>query len=132
MDIAALAAELAAEHPETGAYDADGAVAAAQLNAENITADVASVTGQQIFEAVVPADYNALTSDNKLLFGTIIGMGSIPVNATNTKLALTTMFSGATATLSALSALQTEQVSRATQLKLPTIYEGHVHQARMI
>ena len=37
MNIAALAAELTAGHPGTGAYDADLSVAAGQLNAVNRT-----------------------------------------------------------------------------------------------
>ena len=40
MDLAALAAELTAGHPDTGAYDADNALAAAEINAVNRPADV--------------------------------------------------------------------------------------------
>lgn len=132
MDFAAVAAELATGHPDTGAYDADDAVAAGELNAVNRTVSVESVTGQQLFEAVVPAHYNALSSDFKTLFGTIVGMGTIPVNGTNTKAALTQMFSGQTATLNALAALQTQQVSRAVELGLGLIFEGTVQQARAL
>lgn len=130
MDIDALKAELSAGHPVTGPYDADDAVAAGQLNTENRTVPVKSVTGQQIFEAVVPAHYNALSADAKQLFGTIVGMGTIPVNGTNTKAALTAMFAGATDTLNALAALQTELVSRAVELKLGLVRAGHVEEAR--
>ncbi len=130
MDLVALKAELDAGHPVTGAYDVDDAVAADQLNVVNRTVNIESVTGQQIFEAVVPAHYIALDADKKQLFGVIVGMGTILVNGTNTKLALTTMFSGATATLSALAALQTEQLSRAAELGLGFVAPGHVENAR--
>ncbi len=40
MDIAALAVELAAGHPDTGAYNADDALAAGELNAKNRPANV--------------------------------------------------------------------------------------------
>lgn len=130
MNIDALRAELTAGHPGTGAYDADDVVAAGQLNAVNRTVNVESVTGQQIFEAVVPSHYNALSSDFKILFGTIVGMGTIPVNGTNTKAALTAMFVGATATLTALAALQTETVSRAVELGLGVTRAGHIEEAR--
>ncbi len=89
------------------------------LHVEDRPRAVESVTGQDIFEAVVPAHYVALPADDKQLFGTIVGMGEIKVGGTNTKLALATMFSGATATLDALLALQTVQVSRLTELGIP-------------
>jgi hypothetical protein len=130
MNIDRLKAELATGHPVTGPYDADDAVAAEQLNAVNRTRDVESVTGQQIFEAVVPAHYNALSADFKQLFLGIIGMGDIPVNGTNTKAALVAMFSGATDTLNALAALQTKQVSRAVEIGLGHVRVGNVMEAR--
>lgn len=130
MNLDDLKAELANGHPSTGPYDADDAVAAGQLNAVNRTRNIESVTGQQIFEAVVPAHYNALSADFKQLFLGIIGMGDIPVNGTNTKAALVAMFSGATATLNALAALQTEEVSRAVELGLGFVYPGHIENAR--
>lgn len=130
MNLDRLKIELAAGHPVTGAYDPDNVAAAGQLNAVNRTRPVESVTGQQIFEAVVPEHYNALSADSKQLFLGIIGMGDIPVNGTNTKLALTAMFAGATATLSALAALQTEQVSRAVELGLGIVKVGHVQMVR--
>lgn len=130
MDIDALKAELLAGHPVTGDYDADDAIAAGQLNAVNRTDNVESVTGQAIFEAVVPAHHTALSAENKALFGVIVGMGEILVNGTNTKAALTAMFSGATATLQALAALQTIDVSRAIELGLGSVKAGHVEEAR--
>lgn len=91
----------------------------ASLLAENRPREVGSVTGQDIFEAVVPGHYTALSAENKQLFGTIVGMGEIKVSGTNTKAALAAMFSGATATLDALAALQTVQVSRLAELGIP-------------
>ncbi len=63
MDHAALGIKLSAGHPVTGAFDADASVAADQCNVVNCIRDVASVTGQQLFEAAVPAEYDALTTD---------------------------------------------------------------------
>ncbi len=130
MNLDALRAELAAGHPDTGPYDADDALAAGQLNAVNRTRNVESVTGQQIFEAVVPADYNALLADQRQLLGVIIGMGTILVNGTNTKAALTAMFGSGTGTRTNLAALQTEQVSRAVEQKLGRVRAGDVERAR--
>ena len=130
MNIETLKTELVSGHPDTGAYDADDVLAANQLNAVNRTVNVESVTGQQIFEAVVPAHYVALSADHKQLFGMIVGLETILVNGTNTKAALVAMFSGATATLTALAALQTEQVSRAAELGIGVVAPGHVENAR--
>lgn len=130
MDIAALKAELTVDPLTIGYSGMTDAEAADSLNTVNRTVDVGSVTGQQIFEAVVPAHYNALSADYKQLFAVIVGMGAIMVNGTNTKLALTTMFSGATATLAALAALQTERMSRGVELGLGFVAPGHVENAR--
>lgn len=132
MDIAALKSELMVD-PESIGYSAMTDVQAADsLNMANRTVNVKSVTGQQIFGAVVPSHWNALSTDYKQLFGVIVGMQTILVNDPNTKLALTTMFSGATATLDALVALQTKQVSRATELGLEFVRVGHIQQARAV
>lgn len=100
------------------------------LCTEDRPADVDSVSGQDIFEAVVPADYTALSVESKQLFGTIVGMGTIKVGGANTKAALANMFSGATATLAALVALQTRQVSRLVELGLPVPALSDIDKAR--
>jgi hypothetical protein len=131
VDIDALKAELADDPLVLGYSSMTDTEAAVSLNMANRTVDVESVTGQQIFGAVVPSHWNALSADYKQLFGVIVGMQTILVNDPNTKLALTTMFAGATATLNALAALQTEQVSRAVELVLGgEVKAGHVEEAR--
>jgi len=93
--------------------------------------DVESVTGQDIFEAVVPSEYNALTDKQINLLHAIIGMGSLFVNGTNTRTALLSMFGSGTTTRTNLAALQKRNVSRAQELGLPYVYEGHVQEARI-
>lgn len=131
MDIPKLKAELLAGHPVTSAYNVDDALAAAELNVENCVVPVESVTGQQIFEAVHQADYAALTAGQLQRFWGIVGMGEVLVNGANTKAALLAMFGSETVTRTNLAALQTETVSRATELGLGFVYPGHVQNARM-
>ena len=131
MDYIALKAELIAGHPDTGAYDADAAIAAGQLNAMNRERNVESVTGQDIFEAAVPSEYNALTTEQKTLFLGIVGMGTILVNGMNTKAALLAMFGPTTTTRTNLAALQKEAISRATELGFGTVKAGDVQRARV-
>ena len=130
MDYVALKAELAAGHPGTGTYNPNHEIAADQLNAPNCEEDVESVTGQDIFEAVAPGEYNALSADYKALLHAIIGMGTILVNGTNTKAALTAMFGAGTNTRANLAALQKRIVSRAVERRLGFVYPGHVQDAR--
>ncbi len=130
MDYNAVKAELAAGHLDTGLYDADNKVAADQLNASNRTRPVESVSGQQIFEAVDPEEL-ALLSDRqeRRLLG-IVGMGTIWVNGTNTRATLLALFGPNTTTRDNLAALQTEPISRATELGLGDVREGTVQHAR--
>lgn len=130
MDYNKLKAELTTGHPDTGAYDADAAVAAGQLNAVNRTRAIESVSGQAIFEAVDGTDFAGLSDADRTLLYAIIGMGTILVNGVNTKAALLAMFGPGTDTRANLAALQTEAISRAAELGLDTVYEGTVQQAR--
>ncbi|KKL28911.1 hypothetical protein LCGC14_2370390, partial [marine sediment metagenome] len=84
-----------------------------------------------IFEAVVRSEYVALSADDKELLHVIISMGSILVNGTNTKAALLAMFGGGTTTRTNLATLQIRDVSRAQELGLPFVYEGHIQEARL-
>ena len=101
------------------------------LNIVYRTEPVESVTGQDIFEAVVRSEYTGLSAGDKSLLHVIISMGSILVNGTNTKAALLAMFGAGTTTRSNLTALQTRDVSRAQELGLPFVYEGHIQEARI-
>ncbi len=130
MNIEVLAAELVAGHPITFAYDADDAIAADQLNAKNVARNVTSVTGQEVFEAATATDYAALSVEHKTLFLGIVGMGTILVNGVNTKAALLAMFGPGTDTRANLAALQQETVSRAVELGLGFVYQGHIEAAR--
>jgi len=129
MNITILRAELT-DDPETRGYsgmsDVQAAASFATLDRER---NVTTVSGQEIFEAAVAADYAALSAGDRELFLAIVGMGTILVNGTNTKAALTTMFA-ATLTLANLAALQTETVSRATELGLGLVKVGHIQEAR--
>ena len=87
--------------------DAD---AAAAIRTMTVTETVATVTGQEIFEATTQADYTALTSAQKSLFHAIIAMASIQVAGANTRAALLAMFAAGTDTRANLVALQTRTV----------------------
>ncbi len=104
---------------------------ATDLNIVYREVDVQSVSGQEIFETVIPSEYNALTDKQINLLHAIMGMGSILVNGANTRTALLTMFGPGTTTRSNLAALQKRDVSRAQELGFPYVYEGHIQEARL-
>ena len=129
-DIEKLKLMLAAGHPVTGPYSADAVEAAGQANAVNLEEDVETITGQELFEAVVPADYAALPDGHKQLLYALMGMGTIAVFGANTRNALGAMFAG-TDTLQALVAMQTRDVSHAQKERAGFVYPGDVENARM-
>lgn len=129
MDLDALKTELVDDPLGRGYSAMTDEAAAVDLNTLNRERDVVSVTGQQIFEAVVPAEYTALTDIQRQTLLGIVGMGEILVNGINTKAALLSMFSpGVTRTN--LSNLQKESIGRATELGLGFIRAGDVQRAR--
>ena len=107
MNLDNLLNELA--KPEMAALS--DAAAAAALAAKTVTRNRDSVATWEIFEAIAPADYTALSAANKSLLGTVLSLGSVSVNGTNTKGVLLGMFAAGTATRTALVALATETVS---------------------
>lgn len=138
MDYATLKAELLAGHPVTGAYDADNQVAADQLNAVNRTRNRTSMTGDEIFNAAVPADYAALdngsgnTPDQQGLFMAFCGRTEIDPFAANNVQFITNMFGAGSGTVTALQAARVENVSRAVELNLGAVNAGDVSVARAL
>ncbi len=129
-DIAKLKTLLASPHPVSGAWEVDDAAAAAQGNEVDMEKDVETVAGQDIFEAVVPADFFALDAENQALFLGIVGMGTVKVNGTNTKAALVAMFAGKTNTLEALGKLQKRNVSLFQLNGVGLVRTGEIMEAR--
>ncbi len=130
MNIAALAVELAAGHPGTGAYNADDALAAAELNAANRTRIVGSMSGDAIFAATDEAEFNALTDAKKTFWMAFCGRDSIdPAGSANVSL-VNWIYGAGSDTLTALAAARTETISRATELGLGVVRVGNVGEAR--
>ncbi len=129
MDIAALAAELASGHPDTGAYDADDSIAAGQLNAMNRTRNKTSMTGSEVINAIVPAAWNALTAVDQQKVWNIAHLGTVnPFNIEATM--LMDIFGAGSDTITALKAARVNNVSRAEELGFGLVKTGHIEQAR--
>jgi hypothetical protein len=129
MNYEILKAELASGHPDTGAYDADDAVAAAQLNAVNRTKNKTSMSGSEVMNAVDAAEWATLDAAQKQTVWDICHLGT--VNPFGVEQALMIgVFGAGSATITALQAIRKYDVSRATELGLSRVREGTVTQAR--
>lgn len=126
MNLQLLAAELALP-AYAGLSDQEAADA---INAKTVAVDVVSVSGSDIFEATVQADYSALSATQKNLYHAIIAMASVPVKGTNTRAALLAMFGPGSQTRTNLGALQTTTVSWALLNLGQLVGDGHVRSVR--
>ena len=129
MDIAALKAELLAGHPVTGAYDADDALAAGQLNVVDRTLPRDSLTGSEVLNAVNAGEWAALDAAAQQTVWDIVHLGD--VNPFGVEAALISdVFGAGSNTITALAAARQRGVSRAVELGLGVIREGDVQVAR--
>jgi hypothetical protein len=130
MDIAALAAELTAGHPDTGAYNAIAVTAAAELNAVNRTTNKTSMSGDEVFSVTDNTEFQALSAGDKNLWLSFCGRDTInPFGASNVAF-VTSLFGGGSDTLTALAATRKNDVSRAVELGLGIVRPGNIEEAR--
>jgi len=130
MDYAVLKAELTNDPLVLGYSGKTDQQAADLLNAVNRTLDVETLPTSDIFEAIVLADYAALTAAQKTTLQIILSLGTVKVKGTNTRAALLSIFGAGTATRTALAALQVTPVSRASELGIGFMLPGYVASAR--
>ncbi len=130
MNIAALVAELMAGHPDTGVYSGTAATAAGQLNAVNRTTVKSSMSGDEIFAATNAIEFVTITDHKRGMWLSFCARDSIdPAGASNVAL-VNWIFGDSSATLTALAAARTNDVSRAQELGLGKVGVGHVQIAR--
>ena len=131
IDYTALAAELTAGHPVSGAYNADASLAAAEINAVNRTRIRASMTGSEIWAATDSTELAALTAGergNWLAFCAIDSHN--PEAGGLAQLFTVSIFGGGSTTVTTLSSQRNETVSRATEIGVGEITAGDIQVAR--
>jgi len=119
-DLDVLKAELIAGHPITGPYNADDNIAADELNAVNRTQNRVIMTGSEVFNAVVKAEFNALSAADQQLVWNILHLGELNPFGLESDIFID-IFGVGSATIAALQTLRKENVSRAVELGF-----GHV------
>ena len=88
------------------------------------------VSSHEVFEAIVPADYVALSAADKSRLSMILSMGEVKLSGANTRLALAGMF-GAGTTRNNLIALQDDTpISRAQERGLGNVGPGVIAEVR--
>ena len=133
MDYTVLKAELDAGHPDTGAYDADSAIAAAQINEPN--REVAKLTTPlEASDATDADEFNALSDVDQQKWISVLAWDSINLNAGMGLATAQGIWSGAAGTITrpALIATRTHLVGRSTELLLGKVRAGDVEYARAL
>ena len=126
--------ELLAGHPGTGAYNADDALAADQLNVVNRTRTRDELSASEIFEAIEIAEYKALASNEKGAVDKVLGLGdSIQIGPSSKARAfLLDAFDAGSTTRANLVSLVVEDISRADEIGVGFVKPSHVTYARTL
>ena len=111
--------------------------AAADLNISNRTRNRTSMTGDEIFQATDPGEFNGLGSgqgnsaDDQGHWLSFCGRDTIDPFASANVQFVTDIFSAGSTTLANLQAVRVESITRAVELGLRPVKVGHVAVARI-
>jgi hypothetical protein len=134
VDLTVLQTELS-NNPQTYGGTSDKE-AAALLNAVSATEtiEVAEVSPTLVQNAVVNAEYIALTASNQRAWLAIVGLPSVPVKLAGLRSQIMSIWTAGTTTRASLAALQTRLASRAEVLFGENVRVTHpqVAQARAL
>ena len=102
------------------------------LRTANRTVERRSVSGSQIYNAIVPSEFSTLLATQQQLVRDVFGLGdTIDVRTgTNARAVMLAAFGAGTTTRANLIALVQETISRAAELGLGDVREGDVARAR--
>ena len=145
-NIAVLKAELAAGHPDTGAYSADAAMALAELQAVNRTRLVAIPSTELLAWSASSGRYNSIKAaadDTSHAVNSVAAAAYLMITRDETSLDLNladrvafvdALVNGGVLTAddrTSLNTLATENISRETELGLSGTKVGHILEARL-
>jgi len=93
-------------------------VVADLLNAvrQGVSIERETVPAYEVWEAIVPSEWAALTANDRQRVQTILSMGEVSVRGTNTRSSFAAAFGAGTSSRTQLAALQNRPGSRAEQL----------------
>jgi len=132
VNIPNIQAALLADHPETGAYNADDALAADQMNEKNIERNKTSMSGRELADNIVNAEYVPLTDAKKSQLLALVGATNIDPFGLAAHVIIDVFEVGAQ-TIINLQAARKEIVSHATIIEAGGfVYRGHIEAARAL
>lgn len=130
MDYRTLRNELTNDPATVGYAGMTDAQAATALNAANQVRARTLIPAYEVWEAIVPAEWTALSAAEKQRIQSLLSMGTVNAAGANTRASFLAAFAGGTQTRTNLAALQNELVSRAAILGLGTVTTLDVTRAR--
>lgn len=133
MDLAALEAELTNDPLGRGYSGMTDAQAADSLNTVNRPTTRTLIPAHEVFEAIVPGEWGAVSAENKARVNAMLAMGEVNAAGANTRATFQAAFGAGTTTRTNLAALQNgPNVSRATELGLSFVWAAQVGKARFL
>ena len=131
MNYTILNAEITND-PLTRSYSGmTNAEVATSLNTINRTSQKTSMTGSEVINNVNATEWGALDATQKQTVWDIVHLGNINPYGVEATL-LTGVFGAGSTTITALAAARLNSISRATELGLEAVTEGHVERVRSI
>lgn len=99
------------------------------LNTEYRELNKTDMTGTEVYNAIDPAEYDALTTDQQAEVWNILHLGTLnPFGLEATR--MTSIFGGGSTTITSLAALRKTSISRGVDLDIGVVKTGHVEEAR--
>lgn len=129
MNLSKLLTELNSVHPDTGSYDMDPVLAAAQINLVNRQIPKKSMTGSEIFNSIDASEWGALSTVEQRLIWDIVHLGIINPFGVEADLIIE-VFPNGGATLTTLATIRQDTVSRAIEQGLGVPTAGDIERAR--
>ena len=129
-DIAKLRAELTADPLGRGYAGMTDVAVAADLNTVYCERNKSLLTATEVLNAIVLAEFNALTDAVQRRIWDVIHIGEINPFGVEEKLFIAA-FGAGSVTIANLAEIRKEAVSRAVELGIGFVYPGHVQNARM-
>lgn len=131
MDIDILKTEITGDPLGRGYSGMNDLEVATDLNTEYRTKMRSIVAGSEIFNITDDTEYAALTDAQKSSWDALCAIDSINTSSGVAKARESELFGPGTTTRDNMAALKSPAASRAAELGLSIVYEGHVQEARL-
>lgn len=130
MNLGILKTEITDDPVSRGYSGMSNKDAATDLNIKYRTKNKETMSSTEVMNAIDKNEFNVLSADNKQLIWNILHISNINPFGIEADL-FVDVFGGGSVTISSLTSLRVVNISRAVELGLGKIREGHVLEARL-